>query len=307
MKSHLSACLLLGCLSLQAQQQDIPVEEAPALPAVESTAKPAPAPVPTPARIVGSIPDGTPPPPAPPKPPFIVAPQDILSTTTHQQGGRTITVREIQPIALPQPPEPPAPRPAVMDPALRERLRAYQATHPRTEWICLGATVYRSKNSPPRTLVRYWANGNGESVTFWSSADFSLLSGIHTFVDTRGTSHHILMAWGNVDIDKEAQRTTTRRRLYQVPEIPALPSGDAGYVIVGKSPDDAYTLVPIQSLHDLYNREHDLLLTAYQGRERARIQHEADLKANPPQPKNITLNYWRTETPAADIAKGGSK
>ena len=61
----------------------------------------------------------------------------------------------------------------------------------------------------------------------------------------------------------------------------------------------------IQSLHDIYDSEYARLKTACEGRERARIQREADLKANPPQPENVTLNYWSAEKPAA--AKGGDK
>ncbi|MCX6866886.1 MAG: hypothetical protein NTV46_11850, partial [Verrucomicrobia bacterium] len=61
------------------------------------------------ARIIGNIPDGTPPLPQPPKPKFIVPAKDILATTTQQQGGRTITLNRIKPIALPPPPEPAPP------------------------------------------------------------------------------------------------------------------------------------------------------------------------------------------------------
>ena len=48
---------------------------------------------PTAARILGTIPDGTPPPPAPPKPKLAISSKDVLHTTTHEQGGRTITIR----------------------------------------------------------------------------------------------------------------------------------------------------------------------------------------------------------------------
>ena len=57
----------------------------------------------TAARILGSIPDGTPPPPEPPKPKFIVPAKDVLESKSIQQGGRTIIIREINPIALPPP------------------------------------------------------------------------------------------------------------------------------------------------------------------------------------------------------------
>ena len=64
-------------------------------------------------------------------------------------------------------------------------------------------------------------------------------------------------------------------------------------------------MVSIQSLHDLYNSEYARLKTALEGRERARIEREAYLKANPPQPKDIVLNFWRTEKPAP--VKGANK
>lgn len=259
---------------------------------------------PSTARIIGNIPDGTPPPPAPPKPPFVLADKDIRSARAYEQGGRTITVREIQPIALPSPPEPPA-APAHIDPALKERLRAYYASHPRPDLLWLSATVYRSKSTPPRTLVRYWpAVGKGESVTFWSNADFALLSGIHSFVDGNGDAHSIMMGWGNIDLDREDLRTNTR---WQHPVPPAMSDEKASFVIVGKSPEDPAALAPVHALHDLYNKEHARLAAAYEGREQARIQKEAELKANPPKPKNITLNYWRTETPASTTTKGGAR
>jgi len=264
----------------------------------------APAASPTTARILGDIPDGTPPPSAPPKPAFVAPAKDVLATTTHQQGGRTITIQRIKPIALPPPPDP-EPAPVAMDPALRDRVAAYQAAHPRADLLCLGATVYRSKNSPPRTLVRYWPNGNSGAVTFWSSADFAILSGIRSFVDTQGQTHTILMILGNVDIDNTTELFAAHGHNYIAPDIPKLPVGQANFVIAGNAPSDESALVPVKSLHDLYNGEYQRLKTAYESRERANRQREADLKANPPKPKDIVLSYWRTDKPAP--AKGGAK
>ena len=51
-------------------------------------------------HILGKIFDGTPPPPSPPKPEYFFSNKDVVATATHQQGGRTITIREIKPIAL---------------------------------------------------------------------------------------------------------------------------------------------------------------------------------------------------------------
>jgi len=87
--------------------------------------------------------------------------------------------------------------------------------------------------------------------------------------------------------------------------MPDFPDAKATFTVIGNPPDDPSILVPIEALHDIYNHEYARLKAAHEGRERARTQHEAELKANPPRPKNITFNYWRTERPAP--AKGDVK
>jgi hypothetical protein len=260
----------------------------------------------TTARILGEIPDGTPPPPALPKPVYLVAARDILSTATHEQGGRTITIREIKPIALPPPP-PAEITLAEPDAEFSQRLAEYREAHPKNELLFLGATVFRSKDSPPRTLIRWWPQGGKGSITFWSSADFALIAGgINSFADSAGDTHHLLMGWGNVDLDRMAELYAAKDREYDAPDLPDFPEGKATFQITGESQPTAEERVVIESLHDIYNSELARLKTAYEGRERARIEREEYLKANPPQPKDITLNYWRTETPAAS-SKGGAK
>jgi len=259
------------------------------------------------ARIVGEIPDGSPPPPVPAKPGFHVAARDVISTTTHDQGGRTITIREIKPIALPPPPPPAEITMSEQDAEFSQHLAEYRETHPGNELLFLGATVFRSRDSPPRTLVRWWPMGGKGAVTFWSTADFALIAGgINSFADTAGDSHYIFMAWDNVDIDRMSVLNAAKSREYDAPELPAFPEGKAAFEITGESKPTAEELVVIQSLHDLYNSELARLKTAYEGRERARIKSEEHLKANPPQPEDITLNFWRTEKPAAN-GKGESK
>ena len=215
----------------------------------------APAALPTTARIIGNIPDGTPPPPQPPKPLFIVPARDILATTTQQQGGRTITLNRIKPIALPPPPEP-APAVDMNNPALQARLAELREDHPKSNVVMLGATVYRSKDSPPRTLVNYRPEGRGESITFWSSADFALISGIFSFVATDGEMRFLFLMWSSQDIDRAADFSASRGREYHGPNIPDFPDGPATFAIVGEQPADPSVLVPIQSLHDLYNSEY---------------------------------------------------
>jgi len=261
----------------------------------------------TTARILGNIPDGTPPPPSLPKPQYHVPTRDILDTKAHQQGGRTITIREIKPIDLPPPPPPPKPATAGQDAEFSQRLAEYREPHPKNELLFLGATVLRSKHSPPRTLVRWWPQGGKGTITFWSSADFALIAGgINSFADTAGDSHHLLMGWGNVDIDRMAELYAAKGREYGAPDLPEFPEGKAVFELTGDTKPTAEDLAAIQALHDLYNSEYARLKSAFEGRERARIEREEHLKADPPQPKDITLNYWRTEKPATN-GKGGDK
>lgn len=75
------------------------------------------------------------------------------------------------------------------------------------------------------------------------------------------------------------------------PTIPKLPEGNATFLIASGNPT-ALTLASIQAIHDLYNHEHDRLQAAFDGREQARLQQDAELKAHPPKPQDIVLNHW---------------
>ena len=252
------------------------------------------APAPTSARIIGDLPDGTPPPPAPPKPGFIVATKDILETRTHQQGGREITIQKIKPIALP--PRPLAPAPIDLnDPAVQERIATRRAKYPGRKLLLVGATIYHAKDTPPRTLVRLWPQAQGEPLTLWSSADFSLLSGMPNFTISSGEITSLVMSWSITDLDHANVLQRKFARQFVPPEIPIFPSGKATFIITEGNPTEE-ALVSIRSLHEIYNSEYERLLAAYQGRERAQRDYEAQLKSHPPKPKSFTLNYWLTDS-----------
>ena len=260
---------------------------------------------PTAARVIGNLPDDTPPPPEPAKPAFIVAAKDIDDTEIHQQGGRKITIQEIKPIDLPPPPEvePPAGK---SDPAVQARIAAFRAKYPRNELIRIGATVYHLPNSTTRTLITYWPNTDDQPVTLWSSADFSLLWGFASFIGSDGKTRSLMMTWSNLYTDIQQRLLVRLGRSSVTPKIPELPSGKATYVIAsGELTVEA--LASIQSLHDLYNNEHDRLLTAYHARELANTNRQAELKAHPPQPKDIVINSWAIGPAAPASLKGAGQ
>jgi hypothetical protein len=187
------------------------------------------------AHILGDIPDGTPPPPEPPKPEFIVPTKDILESETHKQGGREITIQKITPIDLPPPPEAPAPI-AINDPALLKRIAARRAKYPDRKLLLLGATVYHSKDTPPRTLVQIWPQAEGKPITFWSSADFSLLSGLPSFTIATGETTSLMMTWSITDIDHTNALQRKYARQFTPPKIPVFPSGNATFIVTEGTP-----------------------------------------------------------------------
>jgi hypothetical protein len=51
----------------------------------------------------------------------------------------------------------------------------------------------------------------------------------------------------------------------------------------------------IVALHELYATDGERLREAYELREARRKEAEAELRANPPVPKDIVLNFWKVE------------
>jgi hypothetical protein len=195
-----------------------------------------------------------------------------LSSQTYFRDGQKITIQQIKPIALPAPLVAVAPRPNE-DPALLERPFATEENDSSGELLCIGATVFKSLDgTSPRSLVNFWPQGNekasNEPITFWSSADFGLLSGFCSFVGTDGEVRSLMMAWSNEMLSEKDDRSPEHK-------IPTFPAGDATFQIIEGTPD-AKTLASIHALHEVYDSEYTRLKTAYEGREQARIQHEAE-------------------------------
>ena len=186
--------------------------------------------------------------------------------------------------------------------SLRGRLKAVAVVFVRLSYLPV------HQEGLPRSYFSYetnpsWPNSDEQPVTLWSSADFSLLWGFASFVGSDGKTRSLMMTWSNLYTDSQQRLFARLGKPYIAPKIPDLPPGKATFVIAsGNLTVEA--LASIQSLHDLYNNEHDRLLTAYQSREQASLAREAELKAHPPKPKDIVLNYWLSNS-AEPSAKGG--
>ena len=254
------------------------------------------------ARILGDVADGSSVAWQPSQRRFVPRGNNILDSKVHVQGNQTITVQKIRPVTLPTPP---APSPAATNPTTDPTTAAaYLAAHPQPDEISMSATIYRSATSPPRSLVCYRSQHGTALIRFWSSADFTLIGGFNSFVASDGHAYHFFAALANIDTTRAAAASGGT---FHPPDIPDFPIGPATFKLVGPPPADPSVLVPIQSLHDIYNNEFWRLKLACDGRERARLQRQANPQANQQQqPQNIVVNYWTVDTPAR-TKRGGAK
>lgn len=156
--------------------------------------------------------------------------------------------------------------------------------------LFLSCTVY----DDALTEVRVW-HGQSETV-FWTTINFHYLSQI-THLETATTSYFILMGLGDSTREEfERQNSGLIERGY--PELvrvwPNLtPSGESEFLITS---DPASTppeiLQAIQDLHTHFDANREALMAGYTEREAERLAREEWLKANPPQPKDTTIEFF---------------
>lgn len=235
------------------------------------------------------------------QPAFTIPPGNVLASKIVQQNGREVTLRKIRPITMP------GQRTAVSANLLslssvQQRAAEIQQEHPERSLIQAAATIFRPTDSPPLSLVQLWLQG-GEAVRFWSSADFAYLSGVTSFTGVDGKSDSLLL------MACVSQARTHAEVLAQAgPQLPPPPEfagNKAAFSIVSTDPVPEETRVAIQALHDLYNHEHDRLKAAYETRQRAHLQQQAEAKVHPPEKRPVTLSYWRTETSTSSTETNG--
>lgn len=254
------------------------------------------------ARIIGDIPDGTPSQPEPTKPAFVVRAADILHKNTYQQGGRSITIQRITPIALTLPPTTINAAVEIPNVPLEPHNTTASEKESTEGFVMASASVYHLKNRQTLSLVEIGSPESGKSVQFWSSADFGLLSPISSFIGTDGKTRSLVLMWSASEVKSLADLKSEIGP--ESPQIPEFASGEATYVINLASKPSSAAVIAIQSLHDIYNSEYARLKTADKRRKQDHLISEAKLKAHPTKSANITLHYWRNEKPATNRKEG---
>ncbi|WP_367872870.1 hypothetical protein [Luteolibacter sp. Populi] len=271
--------------------------------------------------IVGPIADGSPVPAIepPPQPDFVVESTITRSVFVEKapemaglpsvKGRINVTLNRVEDPRLPNPPPPP-PLPPLDpdDPVVQARLAEMRENYKRTELVFVSAQVYDHACS----LVRWYPNGQPRSImSAWSNIDFNHFSGFAACqikgVDGEIRTYGFLMGTGNCDTTRLEQLAAQRGLDYEPPDIPALPplaDGPAFVLAEGDSSNQEAMRI-IDDMHELYRVEGLRMAQAYEGRTRAQVERLAFLLANPPQPKDVTIHYWKRERPANGETQAG--
>jgi len=233
--------------------------------------------------------------------PASAAPPEIREILIHELSDRRVIIERAPGIILPDPPEPvvrPAPNPETAErlAELAAEWKAQRISHPT---IHAGASVYRMPDGRTYTHVTNWSVNNSPPVSFWSSADFSILAhpGGFTHPTPDGdVNYNMLLFWSLHDVARWQAFTEKRDLEYEMPKIPKFPQGPATWILDEsgyRQKPDAATTQAINHLHEHHNRNLAELKAAFAKLEADQAARRAELDANPPQPRDIHLRVSR--------------
>jgi hypothetical protein len=213
----------------------------------------------------------------------------------------------------PKIPEPQEPAPTVVDPEKAAALRVLMAARPRPVFLNLSAVVYDHEC----TLLRWRVMGTqgtqgtqrkrviqgtqvpqvpqGIEYEAWSNIDWELLCG-HGRLTHNGVEYNLfasLFLYDTAGLQRRAVRLGTP---YVPPQIPGLPPDETpAFVVTKGDAADAAATAPITALHEYFTAHRAELVAALDARKEAQRQREAELRANPPEPEDVTVKFWQRE------------
>ncbi len=171
----------------------------------------------------------------------------------------------------------------------------------------VSATVYDNE----KTLLRWWVSGDPpRSFEAWSNIDFNHLCGFASF-EYGDARYDLLMLVSRMDTEGWRKLLAEHGRTLELPESPELPADRPAFILTKGDAEDEEGMAMMEGLHQLYAIDQDRLAAACEAREKAHTEREAWLKANPPQPKDVTLRFWtgkgRSRHPATPGDGGEAK
>ncbi len=251
--------------------------------------------------IPGGIADGTPSIPAPLPEPLQFSVKRTLTSRRQVteapeiiglppvRGTINVTVQLVEDPGLPDPP-PPLIAP-VEEAAVADGMAESSEPGPDFQMIFVSATVY----DHARTYVRC-GFGNGQEIAGWSNIDFNHFCGVGTYQvkgsDGKLRQYSLFMCIGDEYTDGTEDESTP------APALPALATSGPAFVVTEGDTTNKECMDMFQGMHDLYRVEGTRMAAACQAREIAYEARKAYLLANPPVPKDVTIQFWKRVTPS---------
>ncbi len=204
----------------------------------------------------------------------ITDPTKIVKSTTYDLGNRLMTVQEIAKDALPMPPAP-------VPPAVQPTPSPDFQRRPQREFgfLTLGGSVYRREGQPARTLVNLYSHGSGP-ISFWTSADWRLISGIGNLTDASGKDWSLMCMFSSYVHEPKDDSIV----------IPEFPPGPSTIKVVSGDPTPEQ-LAPVKLYLAHYDAHLPELQAAYQARIEEQERLAAEEKANPKVPEDIVVQF----------------
>lgn len=211
-------------------------------------------------------------------------------------GNVSTTIEVIEPAGFPE----------VPPPRILSEAEVTRRLTPGTCLVSVSATVHDHH----RTFLRVHLNSNPEDqVTAWSNLDFNLFRGWTSYqvaMENGGTrDYYLLMGIGAVLTNMQQRLATQSGVAYVAPAIPVLPDVNAGgpsfHVVAGAPEGPAMDV--LEQIHDLFRKEGARMTAGHLARQQAEADRKAQLLANPPEPADVTIRYWKGTAQGTEVTE----
>ena len=199
---------------------------------------------------------------------------EVLNSKVHHLKGRRVTVQKVNP-----------PQPVAVE---QRSVAPVQETSKATETASSGLIFMTALPAKSGGYDLHLVH-NGQSTKAWTNMDARYLGGFHEFIANGRHYNIMLLAADNVDPDA-ARRTSTQQQ-------------SISYFLTEYQGDEQASRTLLKDLHDLYQVEWRNLRWAYEERMKNQAIQEAELAANPPQPKDVTIRFWKRDVQAERAQK----
>ena len=191
----------------------------------------------------------------------------ILDSTTHQEGNRTITIEHVCPLTLPAP----TPIENEISSNLLSAGSAGGLIEPgQADFLTISANVYENG-----THLRWTDRDSGERLEAFSGIDWKHFTGRQSVkVNELRSISYLLVA-------SDVQGTS--------PAVPTKPESFGFTMLVG---DKSYGSVRLmEDLHAYYEENCISLIDACEKGKEAQEKRQKELRENPPALKDVTIQY----------------